>query len=193
MTESKRKKLLQLFCVSALLIAVVFSIKTVYAAKKYDASAGNTFTAASSADPVINETTVADTTNEGYILEKKDVTVTNTADYSVYARASIIVTWQDKYGNTYCYPPTDSDYSISFNESDWTYNSSDGLWYYNSVIEPNDVSSSLITECKPLAAAPVDGYTLNVNIAAQTIQAAGTTDSTGAKAAIDAWGYLSDT
>ncbi len=169
--------------------------------------ADNAFQAASNEKPAISEVTVP--VDGSPITEKKDVTVnvgdtsvtiggTPDAGYSVYVRAAVIVTWQDAAGNVYFQNPTagrtSPDYQIIYNDGigadQWTYNDSDGYWYYNSAVNSGQSTAKLIDSCTAQKAAPKSGYTLNVTIAAQTIQSAGTTDDdTPVSAKKDAWGY----
>ena len=160
--------------------------------------ADNAFQAASNVNPAISEVTVPD--DGSPITEKKDVTVnvgntsviiggTPDAGYSVYVRAAVIVTWQDAVGNVYFQNPTaGTDYTITYNTTDWT-QGTDGYWYYNSAVNSGQSTANLIKSCTALKAAPKSGYTLNVTIAAQTIQSAGTTDTGDIPARKDAWGY----
>ena len=164
--------------------------------------ADNAFQAASNVNPAISEVTVPD--GGSPITEKKDVTVnvgntsvtigdTPDAGYSVYVRAAVIVTWQDAAGNVYFQSPTaGTDYLITYNEGSstdqWT-KGSDGYWYYNSAVNSGQSTAKLIDSCTAQKAAPKSGYTLNVTIAAQTIQSAGTTDTGDIPARKDAWGY----
>ena len=170
--------------------------------------ADNAFQAASNVNPAISEVTVPD--GGSPITEKKDVTVnvgntsvtigdTPDAGYSVYVRAAVIVTWQDAAGNVYFQNPTaggtSPDYQIIYNggsgADQWTYNVSDGYWYYNSAVTSGQSTAKMIKSCTALKAAPKSGYTLNVTIAAQTIQSAGTTDGdTPVSAKEDAWNYI---
>ena len=164
--------------------------------------ADNAFQAASNVKPAISEVTVPD--DGSPITEKKDVTVnvgdtsvaiggTPDAGYSVYVRAAVIVTWQDAAGNVYFQSPTaGTDYLITYNEGSstdqWT-KGSDGYWYYNSAVNSGQSTAKLIDSCTAQKAAPKSGYTLNVTIAAQTIQSAGTTDTGDTLARQDAWSY----
>lgn len=155
----------------------------------------NSFTSASSVDPTIKETVINNV--------KSNVTI-NVGDtrydrsegsqdpgYSVYVRAAVVVTWQDEAGNVYVTPPVvGTDYTITYNTSNWE-KGTDGYWYYDKAVPSQNSTTELITECEPLKAAPVDGYTLNVKIIAQTIQSAGTTDGESPiEAIMNAWNYL---
>jgi apolipoprotein N-acyltransferase len=152
----------------------------------------NTFPVAESVAPQISEEVSGDA---GNITEKRNVTVnvgttsvSNDAGYSVYVRAAVVITWQDSAGNVYIEAPEEEDYTIVYGD-DWTYDSNTGYWYYNSVVKSGDQTTALIQSCSALAAAPVNGYTLNVKIIAQTIQSAGSTDTGNKSAVMDAWNY----
>lgn len=83
------------------------------------------------------------------------------------------------------------DYVLLLNLEDWDWNSDDGYYYYKKRVESSGRTSNLINLCYPLENGP-DGYTLSVEIIAQTIQAIGYTDETNPKGEIpayqDAWG-----
>ena len=143
--------------------------------------ATNTFAPAESVSPEIHETF--------YNNVKSNVSVNvGETGYSVYVRAQVIVTWQDSDGNVHITPPVKgTDYSVSYNETDWKQNSDDGCWYYQKAVNSGEETRVLINECRPLKAAPIAGYTLNVKIIAQTIQSAGSTDDGDVSAIQNAW------
>ena len=78
-----------------------------------------------------------------------------------------------------------TDYSISYNEDDWFLE--DGFWYCVSPIT-SGTSPVLIKECTPVSGRTPEGYSLSVEILAQTVQALGSTDGTDIPAAQNAWG-----
>ena len=167
----------------ALVLLLLLFVGGVWACLKWSGAVENRFTAADETNPTIHE--IFDS------AEKKDVSVTvGQTGYSVYVRATITVTWMNKEGKTLALvPEKDFDYSIelNLNDSGWFYNSEDGFYYYKSPVESGGSTGILITSCKPLASAPLEGYTLDVKIAAQTIQSAGTTDESNVPAVTDAW------
>lgn len=171
---------------SALLVVLlVLSVSTtgVFAYLKLSTQkADNSFTSAQSVNPQIKEEAF-----DGKV--KKNVTVNvGETGYSVYVRAAVVVTWQDEAGNVYITPPVaGTDYSISYGTDNWTQEERDGYWYYKSAVESGGETAPLITECRPLKAAPIEGYTLNVKVIAQTIQCAGFTDADGSSAIQNAW------
>lgn len=102
---------------------------------------------------------------------KKNVAVSNGGNIDAYIRAAVVFTWQNAEGKVLAQTPVkDTDYFISYGNGNWTL-SSDGFWYYTQPVAGNSSTTNLIDECKPLKAAPMDGYALNVEILAQSIQA----------------------
>ena len=170
MIRTKKFQLLLTVFVSAFLTVTIFSIKESFASIKMEtATVKNSFTAMENSIPSINETVTPDPGNNVYIIEKKDVTVTNTNNFDVYVRAMVIASWQDADGNVLAVTPLEgTDFSISYS-TDWN-KKDDGFYYYNSVLGKGNTTTPLITECKPLTKAPVNSYTLNVNIISQTVQ-----------------------
>ncbi len=149
-------------------------------------STDNTFTAASSSAPQITE--------KFDQQEKTNVQVhVGDTGYSVYVRAAVVVTWKDASGNVLAERPSlaKGEYSIDWNLTDW-FLGDDGFYYYRKPVESNASTDILIKNCKPLKPAPKEGFTLDVVIAAQTIQAAGTTDNGEIPAVTDAWGVSLD-
>ncbi len=144
----------------------------------------NTFTAVIETDPTIEE----NFTPNGW--EKSAVKV-NVGDpgYAVYVRAKVAINWtgpEPDYDVLALYTPEKGeDYVISYNTADWI-EGSDGYWYYKYPISSGS-TNNLIHSCEVKQAAPISGYTLQVDILTQTIQAAGTTDK-GVPAVTDAWG-----
>ena len=111
---------------------------------------------------------------------KSNVQIQNTGDIPAYIRARIVVTWKDESGNVSAVPVKDSDYSIIFNGEKWTQQGD--YWYCKTVVNPDDFTPELITECKKTGTAP-GGYNLSVEILADAIQ------SEPASAVTEAWGY----
>lgn len=111
--------------------------------------------------------------------------------YAVYVRAAIVVTWQDTTGNVLGQAPVQgTDYTMELN-SDWF--EQNGFYYYSKPVSKSvgtdAVTSVLIDSCSETGTAPADGYTLHVEVVAQTIQALGTTDGDSPIPAVTAaWG-----
>lgn len=147
----------------------------------------NTFTAAPTHTIDIEETFPTGATNP----IKKNVCVdVGNPGYAVYVRAAIVVTWK-KGNDVYAYKPvqkTDDavgDYALELNLTDW-FQGSDGFYYLRSMVNSGD-TAELIKTCSQLQEGPEGGYTLHVEIIAQTIQALGTTDDDSIPAVEDAW------
>lgn len=104
---------------------------------------------------------------------KKNVQIKNGGNIDAYIRAMVIVTWQDADGNVLATLPVEgTDYQITWGDS-WDRDATDGFYYHSTKVAPDAMTGILITECKPLKAAPEAGYTLHVEILAQAIQAEG--------------------
>lgn len=145
----------------------------------------NWFEPALEKDPAISESF------DHSLKENVAVSVDDTG-YSVFVRADIIVTWKNTEGDVYAKKPIlGTEYEISINTLDWF--EYEGYYYCKEAVASGDNSPVLIYSCSKTGAAP-DGYQLSVQILAQTIQAAGTTDVTdleypnGKPAVTDAWG-----
>jgi len=104
---------------------------------------------------------------------KENVTIKNTGTVSAYIRAMVVITWEDASGNVLgTAPVSGTDYSISYG-SGWTGPDANGFYYYHAVVPAQGSTTALVERCEVLGAAPVDGYTLHVEIITQTIQAEG--------------------
>lgn len=167
MTKARRKQSMLALVVSAFFVLITFGIQNTYAALQMKSeTVKNSFSPMENKAPQINEDVLVNENN--YIIEKKNVTVTNNNDFSVKVRAIIIASWQDDNGNTLAVTPVEgTDYSIEYG-NDWE--NKDGFYYYKTVLKKGETTAALISECKPLKAAPVEGYTLSINIVSQTIQ-----------------------
>jgi hypothetical protein len=179
----------------------------------------NTLKADVDPDPVINET-ILPTSGPGYPV-KKDVSVSvGDNEYTVYVRAAIVATWvkevlnDDDTVTTLVHsdvPVLGTDYTLELNlpengaalaAGQWRLGS-DGFYYYTSPVAGGADTAVLIKSATQIWNGqnpyPVrdDGYVLRVEIAAQTIQAIGTTDAAtyeGGKLAVeDAWGVTTQT
>lgn len=140
----------------------------------------NGFNSARSIDPEIIETF------ENNVKSDVMIKVPQTG-YSVYVRAAIVVTWKNEQGEVLSLTPVSgADYMLSIGDN-WEEDTDDGFYYYKQTVGSGEVTENLINECKPLKNAPVDGYALDVQIIAQTIQAAGHTDDGNGNAKADAW------
>ena len=115
---------------------------------------------------------------------KTNVRITNDGNVPAYIRAVVAVTWQDEQGNLAAEAPQEGvDYSVTFGAAGWQ--SRDGYRYCLSAIEPGKQTSVLIASARQLR--EKKGYSLVLEILAQTVQAEGT-DSFGNRPVELAWG-----
>lgn len=101
---------------------------------------------------------------------KNDVKIKNKGNIDAYIRAAVVFTWQNEKGEVY--PETlkaGTDYSITWTKTNWF--EKGGYYYYENKVAPGKTTEELFTNCKPLRAAPADGYTLHVEIIGSAIQA----------------------
>lgn len=183
-TQSKRKRILPVF-LTVLLIAAV-TVATVYAYLKTSTPAvTNSFAADVDPDITITESFKDD------VKSNVAVQVGDTG-YSVYVRAAIVVTWKNaENGDVLATKPVAGvDYTITLNDSDWF--EKDGFYYHKAAVPSEGTTANFIISCKPIAGKAPAGYGLNVEIVAQTIQSAGTTDTGDTPAVTDAWGVYVD-
>ncbi|MGM9913188.1 hypothetical protein [Floccifex sp.] len=105
-------------------------------------------------------------------LVKSNVSIQNTGNISAYIRATVVVTWQDYEGNVLSdIPKEGTDYTIIYTAQGWK-QGTDGYWYYQTAVPASKYTGQLISGCNRGATkAPVDGYTLHVEILADAIQA----------------------
>ena len=168
----KHKRTILLSALAVMSAISIMSVGPTYAYLKLEAPShpANSFTAAASVDPTVND----------------DYSVSvGATNYSVYVRAAIVVTWKDSEGATLATAPVAvTDYTIAIGAK-WTLDS-DGFYYYNEAVKSGQSTDALITSVSQNQAAPEEGYSLSVDVVAQTIQAKGTTVG-GTKAIVDAW------
>ena len=112
---------------------------------------------------------------------KSNVVIRNNGNVSAYIRAAIVVTWKDAQGNIYPKSPADGEYNLTIG-SDWEMVGN--YYYYNGTVAAGGTTTNLIVSCAPVAGKAPSGYSLNVEIIGQAIQAEGITGATNAK---DAW------
>lgn len=121
-------------------------------------------------------TTEKENGNVTGITTKKDVQLKNTGDTNAFIRVKIVVTWKGEGGTVFAQAPVkDIDYSIAFadnkspDKGEWV-EGADGFYYYTKEVVPGDMTDFLISEAKALKTAPVDGFTLSIEIVASAIQ-----------------------
>lgn len=162
------------------MIAVVTATSVFAAYLRNSEEVKNIFKPADSVTPEISET--FDNTVKEDVYFKVGET-----DYPVYVRAAIVITWQNADGIVYFSKPIEDDnYTIDLNLIDWE-QKEDGFYYFRNPVISGGLTSSLIYECRQIKAAPVEGYTLNVEIIVQTVQAVGSTDGENNTPETDAW------
>jgi len=162
----KNKKIKSILMLTTMALLLVFAISGTIAYLMADTEpVVNTFTPASMGTEVVENF-------EGSV--KNNVAVKNTGNIDAYIRAAVVITWQNEAGQVYAMKPVEgTDYAISWTKDGWT-EEKDGFYYHKTPVEPGASTGFLFTECKPLQAAPLEGYTLHVEIIGQSIQAAPT-------------------
>ncbi len=225
MKNRNSRKTSKKYLVITICLALALAIGTIVVFAHLSGKSGalkNTLVADVDPKPEVKETMIpAD--GPGYPI-KKDVSVSvGDNDYTVYVRAAIVVTWAkdefDEEGNVITHlvhpeaPVLGTDYTLDLNlaggniaPDQWRF-APDGFYYYTSPvsgIKGENETAVLINEATQIWDGedpyPVrqDGYVLRVEIAAQTIQAIGTTDkkasenengtyAEGTLAVVDAW------
>ncbi len=183
--QQKRRRRIPL--ASWLLIALaVFSLSTGAVVAYLSTATGqltNTFVADQAVNPSISESFDNST--------KSNVSVdVGNPGYAVYVRAAVVVTWKNGANVLGELPVVGTDYSIAYNTTNW-FQDSDGFWYCEAPVNSGGSTPVLIYSCSPSVKAPADGYALNVEILAQTIQALGTTDEDDTPAVETAWPAVS--
>ena len=182
---------------SFLIVLAVIAVATTSVSAYYIRNSGevkNDFTPAVSVTPEIIEETFDGQTKKNVYFKVGDT------GYPVYVRTAIVVTWQNKDGVVYFSKPVENnDYTISLNTADWeekasTVDSNEVYHYLKDPVESGESTPYLIYECKQVGDPPAEGYTLNVDILVQTVQAIGYTDEdpkeevpTTYPAYMDAW------
>lgn len=116
---------------------------------------------------------------------KNDVTVKNTGNVDAYIRAKLVFTWQDSSENVYGQTPLEKiDYEIQWVLDGWK-KGSDGYYYYTSKVGSGESTGVLATGIKQITPNPAEGYTLHVEVLAESIQAEPSGEN---GAAYEAWG-----
>ena len=164
--HSRKRKILIAFII--ILILAIAGTGTVYAylSAKSD-TLSNNLTLDTEIDPAVQEQ------NGVY------VNVGNPG-YAVYVRVAIVANWVNGF-EVYAEAP---QYTITGLDSNYWFESG-GFYYYKPMVESGSVK--LCDVITSNSEAP-DGYELNVQVIAQTIQALGTTDEGSKSAVFDAWG-----
>lgn len=129
---------------------------------------------------------------------KENATIQNTGDVDSYLRAKIVVTWQNDKGEVYHEAPELNIHYTMQIGANWVRNGK--YYYYTKVTAPGqpavikdangeikygegiDAADMLIVKAEVISQAPVDGYTLHIEILGQAIQA------DPKEAVMEAWG-----
>ena len=140
--------------------------------------------------PVANTFTVPSLETE--IREKFDravknsVRIANTGEIAAYVRAAVVVSWKNAAGHILAQRPVAGrDYSISWTKNGWIERG--GFFYYTAPVAPGGETGVLFTACRPLQAAPAEGYALHVEIISEAVQAE------PVDAVRNAWGFVPGT
>ena len=100
---------------------------------------------------------------------KKNVKITNTCDFEVYARATYVVYWLDENGNVVPTKPVENtDYTIELGDN-WK---KDGdYWYYNKLLGAGKTSNNFIDICQETDSDNAKAYKLVVDVIGEVVQA----------------------
>ena len=175
------KKVILLAVSLVLILSVAIGGTVAYLIDQTD-SITNTFTPAS-VPPHIDENF------NGSV--KDNVQIRNDGDIPAYIRVKVVVTWKDTADNVYGETPAfGTDYTWTMPESSkWFLK--DGFYYYSEPVAAEGTTDILFTNCQPVKDRVPEGYSLSVDIHAQSIQAEPTTAVTSAwKVTVDANGNL---
>lgn len=178
--NKRRRTVFAIFMAAALVAAMSIAVYA-YLSAQSD-SVDNEFGPAPSVAP-----SIAESVNDP-LTEKKNVAVAvGETGYSIYVRAVIVANWIDDNGYVYpSKPVVGTDYSISLNETDWF--EKGGFYYHKNPVVSDTSTADLILSCTQAKDGP-KGFSLHVEIIAQTIQALGSTDGDDSVPAVtDAWG-----
>ena len=188
--QSKIRRFMLAFILIAVLTISAVSVTVIAKYLKGSNQLENDFTPGVYDTPMVSDTVSADADGNFY---KSNVVITvGSNDYPVFVRANLVVTWQDSEGEIYGQPPVPGkDYSIEYNGTDWTLGK-DGYYYFNKAVQSGGSTEPLIgsnQKLKQIGTAP-NGYTMHVEVCAETIQAVGT--SGNKTAVMNAWGVQPD-
>ncbi len=113
-------------------------------------------------------------------VSKQNVTVQNTGNVDAYMRVSVVCNFLDEDGNVVgVIPHLGLDYTLACNTADWFL--CGGFYYCKRSVAPGENAPVLFTQCDVLETDAAKAYRLNMDFAAQCIQA------NPAKAVESAW------
>ena len=112
---------------------------------------------------------------------KSNVAVKNTGDVDAYVRAMVVFSWVNEKGEVLGEAVDAGDYTITWmpdmdNTQEGVQNGwvkSGNYYYFTEKVDAQAETDVLFTNCAPVAANVPEGYSLSVEILAQTIQADG--------------------
>lgn len=127
---------------------------------------------------------------------KSNVAVRNTGDVDAYVRAMVVFSWVNEKGEVLGEAVDAGDYTITWmpdmdDTKDGVQNGwvkSGNYYYFTEKVGAQAETDVLFTNCAPVAANVPEGYSLSVEILAQTIQADGVDSATGKTPVMIAWG-----
>lgn len=193
--SKKNNRLIKLMIgsvVAVLVAALAFGVVFAYLSGK-TGSVKNDMTADGDPIPTIIETF------EPSSGLKQNVAVSVDVDYECYVRATIVVNWVSADGKTvYSERPTFEDVAFTVNDRPdgdedlayWVWDPEYDFFYYTVPVK-GGATEPLIIECRQTVPAP-EGYKLNVQVVAQTIQASGWSDADNTLAVVSEWGVVID-
>ena len=101
---------------------------------------------------------------------KSDVKIQNTGNVDAYIRAKLVFTWQNEAGEVLGVAPTVGDYTITLGNEGWV-DGPGGYYYYTTPVVPRGSTGVLATGIEQVSPNPAEGYTLHVEVLAESIQA----------------------
>lgn len=118
---------------------------------------------------------------------KSKVQVKNDGNVSAFIRVAVVATWQDGQGNiASTVPVRGEDFEWTDGSNKWVFE--DGYYYYTDAVAAGVTTDDLFTNCQlKEEITPPEGYSLSIEILAQTIQSEGI-DPKGNKPIELAWG-----
>lgn len=135
--------------------------------------------------------TVTRLANGFYTMTDLSVTPSEDTDYLVWVRIAVLPLWENAQGTVYGRPLTaDKEYTLSYNVEQWEWH--DGYYYCLTPVYGGQATPPFFTGTHSLtqiSTAPQEGYTFQVRVSAETIQAIGVLDGSQQTAAQNGWGY----
>lgn len=168
-SKASRKKSLVLMASILLILAISVGGTLAYLAT-HTGNVKNTFT------PATPDTEITETLTGAV---KSNVAVKNNGEVDMYIRARYFVVWRHN-GQIVTKPDNVSITITPPTDTQWV-EGADGYWYYPDAVAPGNSTSNLIDKAEVKGLQEVDGYTVDLEILSQAIQAE------PAQAVKDAW------